>query len=73
MLIDKVDTCMLIDIGLRFYAVHTTHLDDLEVRVTDLEVLCLTFSMLSNIVKSISQPTDVFSNFFPCFFLIFEP
>ena len=27
----------------------------------------LTFSMLSNIVKSISQPTDVFSNFFPCF------
>ena len=22
MLIDKVDTCMLIDIGLRFYAVH---------------------------------------------------
>ena len=32
---DKVDTCMLIDIGLRFYAVH--HLDDLEVRVTDLK------------------------------------
>ena len=29
--------------------------------------LGLTFSMLSNIVKSISQPTDVFSNFFPCF------
>ena len=27
----------------------------------------LTFSMLSNIVKSIWQPTDVFSNFFPCF------
>ena len=27
----------------------------------------LTFSMLSNIVKSISQPTDVFSNFFPYF------
>ena len=43
MLMDKVDTCMLIDIGLRFYAVHTTHLDDLEVRVTDLEVLCLSF------------------------------
>ena len=30
-------------------------------------VALLTFSMLSNIVKSISQPTDVFSNFFPCF------
>ena len=43
MLMDKVDTCMLIDIGLRFYAVHTTHLDDLEVRVTHLEVLCLSF------------------------------
>ena len=44
MLMDKVDTCMLIDIGLGFYAVHhTTHLDDLEVRVTDLEVLCLSF------------------------------
>ena len=27
----------------------------------------LTFSMLSNIVKSISQPTDVFSNFFRVF------
>ena len=35
--------------------------------------LRLTFSMLSNIVKSISQPTDVFfSNFFRVF-LIFEP
>ena len=43
MLMDKVDTCMLIDIGLRFYAVHTTHLDDLEVRVMDLEVLYLSF------------------------------
>ena len=31
MLIDKVDTCRLIDIGLRFYAVHHIHLDDLEV------------------------------------------
>ena len=43
MLIDKVDTCMLIDIGLGFYACITTHLDDLEVWVTDLEVLCLSF------------------------------
>ena len=43
MLMDKVDTCMLIDIGLRFYAVHHNSLDDLEVRVTDLEVLCLSF------------------------------
>ena len=44
MLMDKVDTCMLIDIGLRFYAVHhNSNLDDLEVRVTDFEVLCLSF------------------------------
>ena len=41
MLMDKVDTCMLIDIGFMLYI--TTHLDDLEVRVTDLEVLCLSF------------------------------
>ena len=43
MLMDKCDTCMLIDIGLRFMLYITTHLDDLEVRVTDLEVLCLSF------------------------------
>ena len=44
MLMDKVDTCMLIDIGLRFYAVHHNSPGcHLEVRVTDLEVLCLSF------------------------------
>ena len=43
MLMDKVDTCMLIDIGLGFMLYITTYLDDLEVRVTDLEVLCLSF------------------------------
>ena len=36
MLMDKVDTCMLIDIGLRFYAVHHNSPGDLEVKVTDL-------------------------------------
>ena len=41
MLMDKVDTCMLIDIGRSFMLYITTHLDDLE--VTDLEVLCLSF------------------------------
>ena len=43
MLMDKVDTYMLIDIGLRFYAVHHNSPGDLEVRVMDLEVLCLSF------------------------------
>ena len=44
MVMDKVDTCMLIDIlVLGFMLYITTHLDDLEVRVTDLEVLCLRF------------------------------
>ena len=43
MLMDKVDTCMLIDLVSGFMLYITTHLDDLEVRVTDLEVLCLSF------------------------------
>ena len=43
MLMDKVDTCMLIDIGLSFMLYITTHLDDLEVKVTDLEGLFLSF------------------------------
>ena len=30
--------CILIDIGLKFYAV--PYLSDLEVKVTDLEILC---------------------------------
>ena len=44
MLMDKVDTCMLIDIRVSGFMMYiTTHLDDLEVRVTDLEILCLSF------------------------------
>ena len=33
--------CMLVDIGLKFYAVPSwSTLGDLEVKVTDLEILC---------------------------------
>ena len=33
--------CMLVDIGLKFYAVPSwSTLDDPEVKVTDLEILC---------------------------------
>ena len=41
MLMDKVDTLHVVDIGLLFYAVPSgSTLGDLEVKVPDLEILC---------------------------------
>ena len=40
----QVDKCMLVDIGVKFYSVlPRTHLGELEVKVTDLDILCLSF------------------------------
>ena len=44
MLMDQIDTLHLVDIGLKFYAVPSLPtLDDLEVKVIDLEIMCLSF------------------------------
>ena len=50
----EVILCMLVDIGLKFYAVPSRPtLGDLEVKVTDLEIFCLIFWLKSKSLEHV--------------------